>query len=68
MVAIPEFNKFLVLCESTLFSYPLDMVVRVSQGDVTLKNLDDSGERLAREYGNVTLLKAGSFDNRTFGN
>ncbi|KAI0300935.1 hypothetical protein BC826DRAFT_966584 [Russula brevipes] len=67
MVAIPEFNKFLVHCESALFSYPLDMVVRVSQGDATLKNLDDFGERLAQEYGDVTLLKAGSLDDRTLG-
>jgi len=39
IVAIPEFNKFIVHCEFELSSYPLDKVVRVSQGDAAYKDL-----------------------------
>jgi len=65
MVAIPAFNKFIVHCESTLFSYPLDIVVHVSRGDATTKDLDGSVEWLSREDGPVSFLKVGHGDNRT---
>ncbi|KAI9512115.1 hypothetical protein F5148DRAFT_1146414 [Russula earlei] len=65
IVAIPVFNKFIVHCESALFSYPLDMVVRVSQGDCASNTLDDSVEWLAGEHVPISLLKVGSGGNRT---
>jgi hypothetical protein len=49
----PEFNKFLVHFESALFTYPLDLVISVSQGYSTPKTLEDSAERLAQKDGNV---------------
>ncbi|KAH9960834.1 CNH domain-containing protein [Russula dissimulans] len=65
MVAIPAFNKFIVHCESALFSYPLDLVVRVSQGDATSKDLDSSVEWLSRGDGPISFLKVGRGHDRT---
>jgi RHO1 GDP-GTP exchange protein 1/2 len=65
IVAIPEFDKFLVHCEKSLFSYPLEMVVRAFRGEVTAKDLDDSMKRLAEEHGSVLFLKTGSVAGRT---
>lgn len=67
VVAIPEFNKFLVHYEMALYSYPLDLVVRVSQGLCTAKTLEDSVERLAQKDGNVLFFRAGRIANRTLG-
>ena len=66
VVAIPEFNKFLVHYEMALYSYPLDLVVRVSQGHSTVK-LEDSVERLAQKDGNVLFIRAGRIAHRTLG-
>lgn len=65
IVAVPEFNKFLVHCDTALFSYPLDLVVRVSQGHATSKTLGDSVERLAQKDGSVSFFKAGRVGHRT---
>lgn len=65
IVAVPEFNKFLVHCDTALFSYPLDLVVRVSQGHATSKTLDESVERLAQKDGSVSFFKAGRVGHRT---
>jgi len=59
VVAIPEFNQFLVHCNSALYSYPLDMVVSVSQGNIAPINLYSSMERWAGEHEHVSFLKAG---------
>jgi hypothetical protein len=67
IAAIPVFNKFLVHCESALFSYPLDLVIRVSREDATSKDLTDLEEKLAQEGGNVLFFKAGQVADRTFG-
>ena len=48
MVALENFDKFLVLCESTLYSYPLEMVIRTSQGELTYENLINSEEKLGQ--------------------
>ena len=66
VVAIPEFNKFLVHYEMALYSYPLDLVVRASQGLSTVK-LEDSVERLAQKDGNILFFRAGRIANRTLG-
>ncbi|KAF8501651.1 hypothetical protein F5888DRAFT_1898003 [Russula emetica] len=65
IVAVPESNKFLVHCDTALFSYPLDLVVRVSQGHVTPKTLGNSVERLAQKDGSVSFFKAGRVGHRT---
>ncbi|KAI0001432.1 CNH domain-containing protein [Russula compacta] len=66
IVAIPEFNKFIVHCESALYSYPLDVVVSASQGDATTLNLDKSMERLVEEHGDISFVKAGRVVDQTF--
>jgi len=53
IVTVPDFNKFLVHCETALFSYRLDLAIRVSQRHATLKTLGDSVKRLAQKDGNV---------------
>jgi hypothetical protein len=65
MVAIPDYDKFLVHCESALYSYPLDMIVRVSQGEATPESLFNSEERLARDHRDISFFKAGRLDDRT---
>ena len=65
IVAVPEFNKFIVHCDTALFSYPLDLVIRVSQGHATPKTLGDSAERLAQTDGSVLFFKAGRVRHRT---
>lgn len=65
IVAVPECNKFLVHCDTALFSYPLDLVVRVSQGHATHKILGDSAERLAQKDGSVLFFKVGRVGHRT---
>src|SRR5260221_7559168 len=67
VIAIPEFNKFLVHYEMALYSYPLDLVVRVSQRLSTVKTLEDSVERLAQKDGNVLFFRAGRIAHRTLG-
>ena len=67
IVAIPEFDKFLVHCEMSLFSFSLEMVIRASRGEVTIKDLDSSMQRLAEEHGSVLFLKTGSVAGRTLG-
>jgi hypothetical protein len=60
IVAMPEFNKFIVHCELALFSYPLDKVIRVSraQGDAAF-NLGAPEEGFAQGHGDVLFFKAG---------
>jgi len=67
-VAIPEFDKFLVHCESALSSYPLDKVIRASravQSDAAIKDLATSEERLSMDEGRVLFLKVGRLHERT---
>jgi RHO1 GDP-GTP exchange protein 1/2 len=67
IVAIPEFDKFLVHCEMSLFSYPLEMIVRASRGEATAKDLENSMKRLAEEHGTILFLKTGNVAGRTLG-
>ena len=67
-MAIPEYNKFLVHCESTLSSYPLDKVIRASravQGDAAIKDLGTSEEKLSKDDEQVLFLKAGHLVEKT---
>jgi RHO1 GDP-GTP exchange protein 1/2 len=66
VVAVPEFDKLIVHCELSLFSYSLELAIRVSQGDASSKpSLDNSEEKLAQEHGNVLFFKAGRIADRT---
>lgn len=67
-MAVPELNKFLVHCESTLSSYPLDKVIRASravQGDAAIKDLGASEEKLSKDDEHVLFLKAGHLFQKT---
>jgi hypothetical protein len=68
IVAMPEFNKFIVHCELALFSYPLDKVIRVSraQGDAAF-NLGAPEEGFAQGHGDVLFFKAGRIADLTVG-
>ncbi|KAI0264429.1 hypothetical protein BC834DRAFT_826441 [Gloeopeniophorella convolvens] len=59
MLALPQFNRFLVHHETTLLSYPLDLLVQVYLGNGTTQSLNDSAEKPAQDDGNVLFLKAG---------
>lgn len=66
IVAIPEYDKFIVHCESALSSFPLELVIRVSQGDAASKpSLDESEEKLSKNHGDVLFFKAGRIGNQT---
>ncbi len=66
VVAVPEFNKLIVHCELALFSYSLELAIRVSRGDASSKpGLDNSKEKLAQEHGNILFFKAGRIADRT---
>ncbi|KAH9063839.1 hypothetical protein EDB87DRAFT_1829598 [Lactarius vividus] len=65
IIALPESNNVIVHWETALFSYPLDLLIRVSQGGATIQELNDSTERLAQKDGNVLFCKAGRVANRT---
>jgi RHO1 GDP-GTP exchange protein 1/2 len=67
LAALPKFNKLLVHCETALFSYPLDVVIRVSHGNASPQLLVDSAERLAQKDGNISFFKAGYAGGRTLG-
>ena len=65
MVALQDSDKFLVLCESTLYSYPLEMVIRTSQGELTYESLINSEEKLGQGDEKILFFKAGRLVNRT---
>ena len=65
IVALPESNRVIVHCDTALFSYPLDLVIRVSQGVAASQELNNSSERLAQK--GVLFCKAGRTANRTLG-
>lgn len=66
VVATPEYNRLIIHCESALFSYSLELAIRVSQGDAASKpGLDNSEERLAQNHGDVLFFKEGRLAGRT---
>lgn len=67
IVALPDSNSVIVHCDTALFSYPLDLFIRVSLGDAAVQELNHSTERLAQKDGNVLFCKAGRVANRTLG-
>jgi hypothetical protein len=67
MAAIPEYDKFLVQCDSALYSYPLQMIVLIAQGDATLGSILDSEESLAGDRRDVLFFRAGRLADRTLG-
>ena len=65
IAAFPEYNEFLVHNESALYSYPLDLIVRISRGDSTPESLDESKVKLAEGHRDSLFFKAGYISDRT---
>jgi hypothetical protein len=65
IAAISESNAFLVHCESKLYSYRLDHIISVSQGDTGPKNVDGWETRLASGHGDILFFKAGHIGSQT---
>ncbi len=51
------FNKFIIHHESSLISYSLDLIVRVSQGQADVKLLNASMEKIAGQLNSVVFFK-----------
>lgn len=65
LIALQDFNKFIVQYEASLFAYSLDLLARVSQGQASPKALDASMEKLAGQDGSVLFTRSGKVGNRT---
>ena len=64
IVALPTVNKFLVLHDTTLVSYSLDMVARAALGVISPQSLQASRERIAKD---VLFFRAGRINRRLVG-
>lgn len=67
IVALPDSNSVIVHCETVVYSYPLDLFIRVSLGDAAVQELNHSAEKLTQKDGHVLFCKAGRVANRTLG-
>jgi hypothetical protein len=65
MIALHDFNKFIVQHEASLLSYSLDLLARVAQGQAPPQTLDASMEKLAGQDGSVLFARSGRVGNRT---
>jgi hypothetical protein len=65
MIALPDFNKFVVQHEASLLAYSLDLLARVAQGQAPPQTLDASMEKLAGQDGSVLFARSGRVGNRT---
>ncbi|TFK47790.1 hypothetical protein OE88DRAFT_1705430 [Heliocybe sulcata] len=63
MVAIQDFNKLVIYHESSLWSYSLEMLARVSQGQASAQGLEASRQRVGGDR--VVLFRVGVFADRT---
>jgi RHO1 GDP-GTP exchange protein 1/2 len=65
MIALQDFNKFVVQHEASLLAYSLDLLARVAQGQAPPHTLDASMEKLAGQDGSVLFVRSGLVGNRT---
>jgi RHO1 GDP-GTP exchange protein 1/2 len=65
MAVMANFKKFIVHHETSLFSYSLDILARVAQGNSQSNTLDATGEKIAGQDGSVLFFKAGYIGNRS---
>ncbi|KZT20157.1 hypothetical protein NEOLEDRAFT_1141126 [Neolentinus lepideus HHB14362 ss-1] len=63
MVALEDFNKLIIYHESSLWSYSLEMLARVSQGQTSPQGLEASRQKVGGDR--VVLFRIGIFDDRT---
>lgn len=64
MLALPEFNKLLVLSDHYLYAYALDLVARTAAGQATTEQLEASRQVVAGQDGSVLFFRAGRIGSR----
>ncbi|EPT05556.1 hypothetical protein FOMPIDRAFT_1138735 [Fomitopsis schrenkii] len=64
MLALPEFNKLLVLSDHYLYAYALDLVARTAAGHATTEQLEASRQIVAGQDGGVLFFRAGRIGSR----
>lgn len=65
LIALQDFNKFIVQHDATLLCYSLDLLARVASGSAPASSLDASKEQLAGQDGSVLFIRSGRVGNRT---
>jgi len=65
LIALHDFNKFIVQHEASLLAYSVDLLARVAQGQAPPQTLDASMEKLAGQEGSVLFARSGRVGNRT---
>jgi hypothetical protein len=66
MASLPAFNQLIVSTSSgQLFSYSLDIIARMSQGELRVKNMNDNVETLCGS--DVGFFGVGNLAGRTLG-
>ena len=65
--ALPDFNKFLVHVDNSVWSYSLDLMARLSQGQSSHQALTSTMERVSDKDANVIIFRAGVVKDRTLG-
>ncbi|KZT00783.1 uncharacterized protein LAESUDRAFT_687612 [Laetiporus sulphureus 93-53] len=65
MVALSDFNKFLVLSDDGLSAFSLDLLGRVGQGLATIHHLEATMEPIAPQDGGIMFFRAGRIGERT---
>lgn len=64
MLALPEFNKLLILSDHYLYAYSLDLVARAAAGRSTTEHLEASRQVIAGQDGGVLFFRAGKIGSR----
>ncbi len=67
MAALQDYNKLIVHVNSLLYSYSLDILARVSQGQSTPQALEASLETIAGQDNPVIFFRAGELLKRMIG-
>jgi hypothetical protein len=65
LIALHDFNKFLVHYNAAIYSYPLSGVSRVFSGDQSQESLEKCVEKVSGTSTEVQLARAGKIGNRT---
>ncbi|KAF7986494.1 hypothetical protein HWV62_31305 [Athelia sp. TMB] len=64
MLALQDFNKFVVQHEACLYSYSLDLMARVIRHPSSIKSFEATMEKIAGNEGSVLLARSGRVGNR----
>ncbi|KZT73684.1 hypothetical protein DAEQUDRAFT_808316 [Daedalea quercina L-15889] len=64
MLALPEFNKLLILSDHYLYAYSMDLVARAASGQATTEHLEATRQVIAGNDGSVLFFRAGKIGSR----